>query len=177
MDNYAPLNQSLSYNSSKNYSVDIDTLDAPNDPYNVPEDYYTKLAMRQWKVCPSKVGKVFFGVENIKRIQKNIKREIYNRSYKKYRLKEDQNVLHLLQAMIVVYEQFTKDLPYEIIRQVKYLNEQLLQYVSPDIMTNITQHYGYLSDIKNPVEPIQQPINVNNAGRSQLRGIAQLYGI
>jgi len=179
--NYAPVNQTLTYSSPDDYGQyarDRDQLgDAPGDPYAVAEDYYAKLAMRQWKVCPSKVAKEYFSVTNIKRIQKGIRREIYNRSYKKFRLSEDQNVLDLLQAMIVVYDQNGKDLPYQVVRQVKVLNDQTIQYVAPDIKTNIEQHYGYLDDIKNPVDPLPQPINVNHAGRTQLRGTAQLYDI
>jgi len=175
--NYAPVNQTLRYDSP-DYSRDRDELgDAPGDPYAVPEDYYTKLALRQWKVCPSKVAYEFFSVTNIKRIQRNIRREIYNRSYKKFRLLEDQNVLDLLQAMIVVYDQYGKDLPFEVVRQVKVLNNQLVQYVAPDIMTMLKQHYGYLDDIKNPINPLPEPLNVNHAGRTQLPSIAQLYGI
>lgn len=178
MDNYAPVNQTLSYNSPDDYSRDRDQLgDAPGDPYAVPEDYYTKLALRQWKICPSQVAKEYFSVTNIKRIQKGIRREIYNRSYKKFRLTEDQDVLDLLQAMIVVYDQNTKDLPYQVVRQVKVLNNITIQYVAPDIKTNIEQHYGYLDDIKNPVDPIPLPLNVNHAGRNQLRSVAQIYDI
>ena len=179
MDNYAPVNQTLTYNSFDDYSRDIDKLDVPSDPYNVPNNYYTKLALRQWKICPSNVAKLYFSVENIKRIQKSIKREIYNRSYKKYKLNEDQSVLDLLQAMIIVYEDKSKNLPYETIRQVKMLNEFTVQYVSPDIMTNLKQHYGYLKDINNPTEPIPPPINVNHAGRLQLTGtdVYNIYGL
>lgn len=174
-DNFAPLNQQLSY---KNPEWAIrDELDLPNDPYNVNEDYYTKLAMRQWKVCPSKVAKVFFSVTNIKRIQKGIKREVYNRSYGKFRLQEDQNILDLLQAMLVIHIWYNKNLPSSTVRQVKVLNTQTVQYIVPDMMTNLKQYYSYLSDIKNPLNMIPLPLNINHAGRTQLEGTAQFYEI
>jgi hypothetical protein len=177
MENYAPINRTLSYDGP-DYSRDVDPLNETlADPYNVEEDHYTKLALRQWKVCPSKVAYEFFSVTNIKRVQKGIRREVYNRSYKKFRLVEDQNVLELLTAMIVVYNMYGKDLPYEVIRQVKILNNQLIQYIAPDVMTNLKQHYGYLDDIKNPINPLPLPINVNNAGRLQLPGEAQAIGL
>ena len=176
--NYAPLNRTLSYGDSNNYNSNYDDLgDAPSDPYRVDENYYTKLALRQWKICPSSVAKLFFSVTNIKRIQKQIKREVYNRSYGKFKLSEDQNVLDLLQSMIVVYGQYGKDLPSSLIRQVKLLNVQTVEYIAPDMITNLKQHYGYLDDIKNPINPLPQPLNVNQAGRIQIPSIAQLYGI
>lgn len=174
-DDYAPVNRTLHYDTPDIYSKDQD--DVPGDPYDVAEDYYTKLALRQWKVCPSKVAKEYFSVSNIKRIQKKIRREIYNRSYGKFKLSEDQNVLDLLQSMIVVYEQYGKDLPHNTVRQVKVLNDQVTQYIAPDMMTNLKQYYGYLDDIKNPINPLPQPLNVNHAGRTQLPSVAQLYGI
>lgn len=176
-DNYAPLNRTLSYGNLDTYNLDRDAIgDAPSDPYAVNENYYTKLAMRQWKVCPSDVAKLFFSVTNIKRIQKQIKREIYERSYKKFKLSEDQNVLDLLLSMIVVYGQYGKDLPTSVTRQVKLLNIQTVQYVAPDMITNLKQHYGYLDDIKNPINPLPQPLNVNNAGRRNLPGATMIYG-
>jgi hypothetical protein len=163
---------SLTYNNSKNTIDEI-----PNDPYNVSEDYYTLLVMKEWQECPSKVASLYFSVTNIKRLQKQIKKEIYNRSFTKFRLLEDQNVLDLLQVMRAIYKLHAKDLPERVVKQVKILNKQTVQFVSPDIIDAIKQHYGYLNDIKNPIEPIQLPLNVNNSGRIQLPSISQLYGL
>jgi hypothetical protein len=186
-DNYSPINRSLSFNNGGDYSNNYDNdygnvkqvaLDGvPNDPYGVDEYYYVEYVMQEWQACPSDVAKEYFSVTNIKRIQKGIQREIYNRSYGKFRLLEDQNVLDLLTVMRTVYDQYGKDLPKKIVRQVKLLNAHTIEYVAPDMITNLKQHYGYLDDIKNPPTPLPQPINVNNAGRNQLRGVAQIWGI
>jgi hypothetical protein len=172
-DIYTPVNNNLIYNNPN-----IDTkYEIPNDPYNVSENYYTLLVMKEWQACPSKVADLYFSVTNIKRLQKQIKREIYNRSYKKFRLLEDQSVLDLIQVMRAVYKMYAKDLPDRVVRQVKLLNKHTVQYVSPDIIDALKQHYGYLDDIRNPIKPIQTPINVNNSGRIQLPSISQLYGL
>lgn len=167
---YAPINRTLSYNK-------IDRTELPNDPYAVSDDHYTKLALRQWGMEPTQVASEYFSITNIKRVQKKIKREIYNRSYGKFRLSEDQNVLDLLQCMIIIYMEYAKNLPSRVISQVKHLNDLTVQYIAPDMMTNLKQYYGYLSDIKNPVNPMPQPLNVNHAGRLQLKGVAQVYGL
>lgn len=172
-DIYSPLNNSLSYNNSRHNTIN----EIPNDPYNVEEDYYTLLVMKEWQACPSEVASLYFSVSNIKRLQAQIKKEIYNRSYKKFRLIEDQSVLDLLQVMRAIYKLYAKDLPMKVIKQVKVLNKQTVEYVSPDIMEALKQHYGYLDDIKNPIKPIQLPVNVNNSGRIQLPSISQLYGL
>lgn len=174
MDNYAQVSRKLTYDDP-DHELTLDGIS--DDPYNVDESYYVTLIMKEWQSCPSDVAKEYFSVTNIKRIQKGIRREIYNRSHGKFRLLEDQNVSDLLSVMRAVYDQYGANLPYKIIRQVKYLNEQTIQYIAPDMMTNLKQHYGYLDDIKNPINPLPQPINVNNAGRLQLASVAQLYGI
>ncbi len=176
---YAPISQSLPYAESNMHQDDFNVLRTEEiaDPYDVPENHYVELALRQWKMKPSKVASMFFSVANIKRIQKKIKREIYNRSYNKFKLEEDQNILDLLQIMIVVYKEYGKDLNNHIVHQVKILNDQSVQYVVPDMMTELKQRYGYLETIKNPPIQLPDPINVNRAGRSQLTSIAQLYGL
>jgi hypothetical protein len=175
MEEYAPVNRTLEYDDPDHIRDNLG--EALGNPYDVAEDYYVGLALRQWKVCPSEVASEFFSVKNIKRIQRGIRREIYNRSYGKFKLREDQNVLDLLQAMVIVYKWYGKNLPKQVVRQVKILNAQTIQYVAPDMMTNLKQYYSYLDDIKNPIDPIQLPLNVNHAGRDQIPSVAQLYGI
>ena len=147
------------------------------DYYDVDEYYYAELVMKEWQACPSAVAKEYFSLTNIKRIQRHIRREIYNRSYGKFKLKAEQNVHDLLTAMRVVYEQYAKDLPFKVNKQVKYLNEVTVQYIAPDMIVNLKQQYGYLNDITRPIMPIDLPVNVNNAGRLLLPGVAQVYGL
>jgi hypothetical protein len=152
----------------------------PSDPYNVKEDHYVKIALKsvgEYNTIPSKVAAEFFSVSNIKRIQKKIKKEIYERTYGKFKLTEDQKVLSLLIAMMSVYLLNTKDLDDHIVSQVKILNEQTVQDVVPGMITNIKQYYGYLEDITNPVNVLPDPINVNRAGRRTTKGPAQVYDI
>ena len=77
----------------------------------------------------------------------------------------------------MVYNNYAKNLPKHAVHQVKKLNKHTIQYIVPDMVTNIKQHYGYLSDIKNPINPLPQPINVNNAGRLNIPSVAQLYSL
>ena len=170
MNDYAPVNgdQDLNYSHDK-------MNNELGEQYSVNEHYYVGVALRQWKCCPSKVANEFFSVSNIKRIQKRIKKIIYDKSFKKFRLSEDQKVLDLLICMIEIYNTYAKDLDFNVIKQVKMLNAQVVEYVYPGMMDNIKQHYGYLEDIRNPVNQLPDPINVNNAGRRAIYGSAQAY--
>lgn len=174
--NYAPVKQTLSYQDPR-----YDKFDVLHDqPYAATDYYkygYATLVAKEWNACPTEVMKLYFSEGNIKRLQKQIRKEIYKRSNGKFRLEEDQDVLDLITAMRAVYEMYGKDLPKYTVRQVKMLNAETVQYIAPDMMTNLKQHYGYLDDIKNPINPIMLPLNVNRSGRNLLRGVAQVYGI
>src|SRR5580704_5660792 len=113
MDMYSPINQTLNYNDNLDDAVNggynEEDMEIPNDPYGVEDDYYAKYVMKEWQACPSKVADEYFSVKNIKRIQKGIRREIWNRSYGKFKLSEDQNVLDLLHPMRAIYKLYAKD--------------------------------------------------------------------
>lgn len=120
----------------------------------------------------SEVMKVYFSDDNVMRIQKKIKQEVYNRTKGRYRLKEDQDPLHLNVAMRTVFKHNGRNLPTHIIRQVKLLNKQTIEYIVPDMVVNLEQYYGFQKEIANPINPIDRPINVGVRGRKILKSTA-----
>ena len=178
---FAPVARSLQYNEPV-----YDTFNAPQtDPY-AGEDYYehgyaSLMALNEgFKDCPPETIRVFFSEDNLKRIQKKIRREIFKRSYGKFKLKVDQNINHLLIAMIAIVRLHAKFLPTKVVRQVKRLNEETVQYIVGDggnLMSNLKQQYSYIQDITNPIQPLPDPINVNQAGRNQLRSVTAVWNI
>ena len=117
------------------------------------------------------VTKLFFSNDNVKRIQRHIKEEISRRTHGKYKLSEDQDASDLLVSMRSVLfdaNNGAKYLPFKIVKQVKKLNRAVVQYVVPDMVENIKQYYGYISDIEKPLTPMLRPMNVSSAGRKLL---------
>lgn len=149
----------------------------PSNPYNVPEDYYMNIALREDNTRPTKVSLEYFSVSNIKRLQQMIKTYVYENTKHKFKLEEDQNVLDLIQAMKYIYKEYGKYMPNSVIRQVKKLNTYTIKFIVPNIIENLKQYYGYLKDINNPIQPIEMPTNVNRAGRLQLPGSAHVYNL
>lgn len=149
----------------------------PSNPYNVPEDYYMNIALREDNTRPTKVSLEYFSVSNIKRLQQMIKKNVYENTKHKFKLEEDQNVLDLIQAMKYIYKEYGKYMPNSVIRQVKKLNTYTIKFIVPNIIENLKQYYGYLKDINNPIQPIEMPTNVNRAGRLQLPGSAHVYNL
>ena len=173
---YAPISRSLKYSEPV-----YDTFNAPQtDPYAGEDFYphgYSSLWNEGYKDCPPELLRVYYSESNLKRIQNMLRREIYNRSYGKFKMKVDQNVTHLLIAMRAVVELYAKFLPTQIKRQVKRLNDETVQYIAGDLMPNLMQDYGFQQDITNPTQPLPDPINVNQAGRHQLRSVTSVWNI
>lgn len=123
------------------------------------------------------VGELFFSENNINRLQKKIKDEIYERTKHKIVLDEDQDSGDLIIAMRAVYQMKGKFIKQNIVHQVKELNKILVNYVVPDMITEIKQYYGYLKDINEPIKPIDRPMNVSNAGRKTLPSMSSIWNM
>ena len=80
---------------------------------------------------------------------------------------EEQDDSDLLIAMRAIYFQEGRFLPQNIMPidyQVKKLNIKVINYIYPDLMTNIKQEYYYVKEINEPIKTIDRPVNVNIKG-------------
>ena len=185
--NFSPINQKLSYENSSpiNYSSSLlksDVLTGNNlkqlyGTNNINLSIETKqefapinksnLATTALKgmIETNSINKIFFSAENIVRLQKKIKLAIYERSGRKFKLEEDQDESDLIVVMRAVYFDNCRNLEHNPIRQVKQLNDKVVEYIVPDMLTNIRQCYGYIRDISSPITPPMRPIGTTSAGR------------
>lgn len=140
-----------------------------------PKDVYMDTANKDLG-SDSEVSRIFFSDRNIKRIQKKIKEEVYKKSDGKFKLDVDQDEKDLLIVMTAVYRLKARFMNCYPIRQVKKLNSDVVDYLIPDLISNIKQYYGYLHEINTPLKPLPPPINVSNAGRRSLPSITTSFG-
>lgn len=143
---------------------------------------YEKAVMATKGILPEDnldpVTTLFFSNENINRIQKMIRREIFKRTEGKYRLDDDQDESDLLIAMRAVLfdpNDGGRFLPFKIKRQVKNLNNHVVQYIVPDMIEAMKQQYGYLKEINQPLQPMLRPMNMSSRGRRSLPSIMSIY--
>mgnify|MGYP003387709698 CR=1 FL=1 len=98
----------------------------------------------------------------------------------KFKLVANQDEKQLLLAMRDIYKSKARNLPDQIVRQVKCLNKLTVEYVIPSMITNIKQYYSYKLDVENPRRRLLPlPENVNNAGRKTLpaQRLSNIYNI
>ena len=189
---YADLNPGVNYGEYEpNFSGDGNMSTAHNfASYNTTQElkprnnsnnksYYcngnTGLAAKTSRVKPTNVMEEFFSEANIQRIQEKIRREIYERSGRKYKMDVDQDREKLQVAMEDTYSNYSKNLPNHIRSQTKTLNRKLVDNLVPNMLTAIKQYYGYMKDISTPIEPMARPMNVNNAGRQTLPSVTTIW--
>lgn len=125
----------------------------------------------------SELSKLFFSDENIKRLQRMIKKEVFKRTNGEFRLDVDQEQTDLFIVMRAVYLEYGRFLPGEYVRQVKRLNDKVVTEITPNIITSLRQYYGYLKEINKPLSPIPRPSNQNSAGRLSLPSVTTTWGI
>ena len=111
----------------------------------------------------NEVSTYFFLRSNIDKIQDLIKSEISRISNDKYNI-GNQSEVSLQIIMRSIYLQHSKNLPNNIDEQVDTLNQKVLDYCIPNIITNIKQHVGYIRDINAPISIPPTPLDtrINN---------------
>lgn len=124
---------------------------------------------------PTPLGEIYFSPENIDRIQKRIKKEVFIRTNGKYKLQVDQNETDLLVVMRAVYISDAQNNPYKLIHQVKELNNKTIERIVPDMISMIKQDEEYVNNLDKPIEPIPLPVNVSRAGRLSLPSVTRTF--
>jgi hypothetical protein len=106
----------------------------------------------------------YFSRINAQRIQKEITSEVYRRSGpKKYQI-DDQDVDELKMIMRGMYYQYAKNQPTNVQAQVLELNERVLAWSVPHILSAVDHYIYYLKDIDTLPVPMAQPMHLSSAG-------------
>jgi hypothetical protein len=176
---YSEINKPLSYN--KNVNSDNPSFDKyQNQDVNDKKNYYcggkSTYAIGGMQMSNTPLSITYFSDGNMKKIQNLIKSNIHRESQGKFRMDIEQDESDLLVVMRYIFLEHAMHLPTHIKKQVNELNIKTINYIIPDMMTNIKQHYGYLKDISQPIKPIDRPMNVNRAGRKSLPSTTSVWG-
>lgn len=186
--NYTYINQNFpeaNNNHIQNYRYDVKELDG-----NYVDKFVEKIKYHEgpekfrtgYSICAGdkdsnydvirdtqldKVGREFFSKKNIIKLQNQIKSAVYMRTNGKVILDDDQDDSDLLIAMRALYYQEGRYLPDNVMPidyQIKKLNIKVINYILPDLLTNIKQEYYYVKEINEPIKPIDRPVNVSIKG-------------
>lgn len=115
----------------------------------------------------TQVSDLFFSKENIDAIQEGIRYSVYQRTNNQYTIgrQSDQSLKTIMRS---IYLQFSKNIPFNIIGQVRELNSQVLEWSVQDIVSNLTQYQGYRYDISKLPIPLDYGAKFTQKGSKQL---------
>ena len=81
---------------------------------------------------------------------------------------DDQDVDELKMIMRALYLQYAKNNPFDVQGQINELNNMVIMWASPRIMSEIQQYNYYLNDISHLPVPLEKPLNMSSAGTRSL---------
>ena len=114
------------------------------------------------------LSEAFFTQTNTEIIQRKIKEEVYRRSGPKKYVIDDQDVDEIKMIMRAMYLQYAKNNPTNIQGQINELNNIIIEWSAPRILSEVDHYLHYLNDISHMPVPLAQPMNMSSAGTRSL---------
>ena len=128
--------------------------------------FQTDMLRGNWETTP--VSDLFFSPENVKTLQNAIRRFVYEKSAPKHYVIDDQSVDELKIIMRAIYYQDAKNLPFNVPQQVAELNQLVVNWSGPHILSAVDHYYYYLNDISHMPVPLAREQNLSSAGTRSL---------
>ena len=122
----------------------------------------------------SPLSQVYFSNANMKRVQNMIRYHVWLKSGKRHVIGE-QSYIELEIIMRAIYLQFSKNLQCNIGEQVQELDQMVVDWCWPKILTEVEQHLVYLDGLNRLPQEIELPKNVSSAGTKTLRSVTTTF--
>jgi hypothetical protein len=132
----------------------------------VEQDFKADMLRGNWESTP--VSEAFFSAPNIERIQLLIRKSVYDRSGEKKYIVDKQSVDELKIIMRAMYYQYARNLSSGVAAQVNDLNQKVVDWSAPHILSAVDHYHYYLKDISQLPVPLQQPQSLSSAGTKSM---------
>ena len=104
----------------------------------------------------SDLSNLFFGQQNIDRLQWLLQRNIYVNSLGKYTI-DRQDDSELLIIMRSVYLEYSLNNKFDYQKQIDALNEKVLEYAVPQVLSAVNLYAQYRNDSSKPLRTLDRP--------------------
>jgi len=152
----------------KNFSAGNTIASIPGYSHEttVDKNFIDDMLRGNWEKTTLSVA--FFSPDNIKNIQNSIRKGVYDRSGSKKYIIDDQSVDELKIIMRGMYYQYARNLETNVKEQIEDLNNKVVNYSAPHILSAVDHYHYYINDISHLPVPMQQPQNISRAGTRSL---------
>jgi subtilisin-like proprotein convertase family protein len=110
-------------------------------------DQYVHQALLNTKSQPTPLVASYFSDANIQVIQKKLKNVVKKHTNLTI---DNQSCEQLYQVMLYVYRMFGKNVTQNVSIEVNYLNDIVINEISPSVISNVLQYINYIKDISKP---------------------------
>ena len=107
------------------------------------------------------LNSLFFSDVNVQALQQGIRYTVYTKTQ---RTIDKQSERELRVIMRSIYLQYGRNMPSNIVSQVKELNKRVLDYVVPKIIVELNQYRTYLQDASALPIPMDRGQNTSTTG-------------
>ena len=122
----------------------------------------------------TKLSKLYFSKENIKIIQNSLRYYVWINTDKKHII-DNQDIKEIQLIMRSFFLQYSPNLDTHITKQIAYLNDLVINYSVPRIITELKMYNKYISDIKRLPVPLERPVNMSSAGTKTNRSVTSIF--
>ena len=112
-------------------------------------------------ISKNDVNSIFFSKENVAALQQGIRYTVFRESQQ---IIGNQNETELMVIMRSIYLQYAKNLPDNILSQIRDLNGRVLDYVVPKITIELNQYKTYIRDASGLPVPMDRGQNTSVTG-------------
>ena len=156
------------YKAGTPYQLYQTDINANQTPYN-------KEAINKIQT-DSPLSMAYFSKQNITIIQNAIRYQVWIQSSNKHMI-SNQSEIELQLVMRSIYLQYSRNLPTQIREQISSLNNRVIEYCVPIILSNLTQYQQYRKDVSQLPVPQEHPQQVSSAGSKTLEFDAARIGL
>ena len=142
--------------------------EVPGFSYRTSSDrsFATDALRGNWEVTD--LAKQYFSEGNLKALNTAIRKTVYDKSGSKKYVIDDQSADELTIIMRTMYLQYAQNLPYDIPGQIADLNEKVLNWSVPHILSAVDHYNYYLNDISHMPVPLARSVSLSSAGTKSL---------
>jgi hypothetical protein len=144
----------------------LDIIPGYTHETKVETDFQADMLRGNWET--NALTSAFFSVKNIMILQNAIRKEVFERSQPKGYVIDEQSIDELKIIMRAMYYQYARNLPTDIPVQVLDLNQKVIDWSVPHILSAVDHYYYYLNDISHMPVPLQMPQSMSSAGTKTL---------
>jgi hypothetical protein len=112
----------------------------------------------------STLSRTFYSASNLAAIQHSIRRAVYDKSQPKGYVIDDQSADELKIIMRATFLQYSKNQPHDIAGQIAELNQRVVDWSVPHILSAVDHYVYYLNDISSMPVPLARSVSMSSAG-------------